>query len=133
MNNKNIDKFSLSSVLLLFLFLVFSSKLWEIFLDIIKSLFYIILIIFGVNLINPEFGNKIKNTIVNFISYDNDTIKNTITNVVSNITNQNKESIKKIIQENIQVDKPLNKPDDLKIIENRDIYNLTETNNRRLS
>jgi len=74
--SKNINKnFSLdkSSLLIIVLLFMFSSKLWDIAWDIGKSLLYIIIIIYLISFVNPDLADNIKNIIHDFTNVNSNT------------------------------------------------------------
>jgi hypothetical protein len=73
-----------------FIFFIFYSKLWNISLDILKNIFYIIIIIIIINYINPEFTIMIKNMI-------NKLFSNIQTMNTNNNNNNNNNIIKDIL------------------------------------
>ncbi len=66
-NNNYIDK---STILIVAVLFMFSSKLLDIVWDIGKALIYIIVIVYCLNYINPDIANKIKEIINDFINFD---------------------------------------------------------------
>lgn len=66
-NNKNFDK---STILIVIVLFMFSSKILDIVWDIGKALIYIILIVYCLNYLNPNIANKIKEIINDFINFD---------------------------------------------------------------
>lgn len=109
-----IDKTTLIIIILMFMF---SSRLWDIAWDIGKSLLYIIAIIYTINFINPDLSITLKNIIYELINVDNK--NNFFLNILSkifttlkslpvfNIFKSNKNII---IDENSVISSSLNKP-----------------------
>ena len=58
-----------------------SNNLYNIVWDIIKSLFYLILALIGINFLNPSLATIIKNHIINIINLDQAFVKKTIINI----------------------------------------------------
>lgn len=61
------DQNTLFTIVILFLL---SKHLWNIFWDIGKSLFYIVCIVIGLNVINPELSLQLQNYIEKIITLD---------------------------------------------------------------
>lgn len=80
--NFSIDKTSLLIIILLFMF---SSKLWDIAWDIGKSLLYIIIIIYLISFINQDLANNIKNIIHDLTNINSN---NFLTDMFSKIFSQ---------------------------------------------
>lgn len=83
------DKKSLITV---FVFFLLSNQLYNIAWEIGKSVFYIILIIFGLNYLNPELSDTFKNYLTNFINLDKTFVKT----ILGTINNQAKNILKNI-------------------------------------
>lgn len=89
------DKKSLITV---FVFFLLSNQLYNIVWEIGKSVFYIVLVIFGLNYLNPELSDTLKNYLTNFINLDKTFIKTllgTVNNQAKNILNNIKPVEKK--------------------------------------
>ena len=73
----------MSKEIIIFIFIMFllSNNLYNIVWDIIKSLFYLVLALVGINFLNPSIGTIIKKHIVNIINLDQAFIKKTINNI----------------------------------------------------
>ena len=112
----SLDKSSLFIIVLLFMF---SSKLWDIAWDIGKSLLYIIIIIYLIGFVNQDLADNIKSIIHDFtnINSNNNFISNLLAKLLSPLT--------KIINLN-KVEKEIIKPE-TKIEKNKTITN-TNTN-----
>jgi predicted membrane protein len=80
----NNETFSKSTILIVVVLFMFSSKLLDIVWDIGKALLYIILIIYCLNFLNPDIANKIKEIINDFINFD--TGGNILNNMVSRLS-----------------------------------------------
>lgn len=100
----SLDKSSLLVIVLLFMF---SSKLWDMAWDIGKSLLYIIIIIYLIGFVNQDLADNIKNIIHDFTSVNSS--NNFITDLfakictqIKNILNIGQANITKTIQETIQ-------------------------------
>jgi hypothetical protein len=78
--NPMMDKTTLIIIIIMFMF---SSRLWDIAWDIGKSLLYIIAIIYTINFINPDLSISIKNIIYELINVDNK--NNFIINILSKL------------------------------------------------
>jgi hypothetical protein len=143
--SKNINKnFSLdkSSLLIIVLLFMFSSKLWDIAWDIGKSLLYIIAIIYTINFINPALSISLKNIIYELINVDNK--NNFIINILSQLltllkslpifsiftAKQNIPTDEKLITSSMSGNKPLSNVHQANI--NDDVY-LNGGNTKNLS
>ena len=85
--SKNINKnFSLdkSSLLIIVLLFMFSSKLWDIAWDIGKSFLYIIIIIYLTSFVNQDLADKIKNIIHDFTDVNSN--NNIITDLLAKLS-----------------------------------------------
>jgi len=108
----SIDK---SSILIMVLLFMFSSKLWDIAWDIGKSLLYIIIIIYLLGFINQDLADNIKNIIHDFTNVNPNTgfltdLFAKISEKISNLINLKKVKQVKQIQQII--------PEEEKLIEN---------------
>lgn len=85
-NKINIDK---STMLIIFILIMFSSKLWVISFDIIKSLLYLSVIIYGINYLNPNISKNLKEIIINLFNFqsDDNIIKVALSKIASFIMN----------------------------------------------
>lgn len=89
MSNK-IDK---SVILLILIAFTFSDSLWEIIWNIGKSLIYLIIFIFAINMINSSFANDIKNIINDLLNIgSNNFIKDTVSTISESTMNLIKSS-----------------------------------------
>lgn len=77
----SLDKSSLLVIVLLFMF---SSKLWDIAWDIGKSLLYIIIIIYLISFVNQDLADNIKNVIHDFTNVNSN--NNFITDLMAKIS-----------------------------------------------
>lgn len=137
--------------ILIILFFMFSNKLIDIFWDIAKSLLYLILLIFGLNIINPTLSTKLRSWIMDLIDIDSENnflkdalmriynmlkiyIQDSVNNINTKSEQQTLISQSEINQNNLANNNTtLGLPKkDLKTIENRDLQSSTDTNNRRL-
>jgi hypothetical protein len=118
--SKNINKnFSLdkSSLLIIVLLFMFSSKLWDIAWDIGKSFLYIIIIIYLTSFINQELADNIKNIIHDFTNVNSN--NNIITDLLAklsgsiksilNFAQTEKTSASKVTPETIQSEQKVEK------------------------
>jgi len=94
----NNETFSKSTILIVVVLFMFSSKLLDIVWDIGKALLYIILIIYCLNYLNPDIANKIKEIINDFINFDTggNILNNMVSRISSTILNMFKPSIIKL-------------------------------------
>jgi hypothetical protein len=149
MENKNqlnnfkdapIDK---GTILIVFILIMFSSKIWIITFDIIKSLLYLIIIIYFINYLNPEIASNIKNGINNFYMIDSENnifrltlskISEFIMNIINPVFKKEEEEVFKINDnfEEFSTHDDDNDYDDmqhiishnkLKLLENKNIFN----------
>ena len=97
----NMDKSTLLIILLLF---IFSSKLWDIAWDIGKSILYIIIIMYLINFVNQDWAIKIKEIINDFMNVDS--YSNFITELLSKLSIKVIDFLKKIKQEQETQTKP---------------------------
>jgi hypothetical protein len=122
MEEKDSGTFTKGTVLIVFILFMFSSRLLDIAWDIGKSLIYLIIIIYGVNYLNPSLASKIKEIITDFINIDSngyfikDTLAKLSTDVLSEIKIENKPNMSLKTQEDVVA-----KPDNFKQIPNRTI------------
>lgn len=107
--SKNINKsFSLdkSSLLVIVLLFMFSSKLWDVAWDIGKSLLYIIIIMYLISFVNQDLADNIKNIIHDFtnVNASNNFISDLLVKLTAplkSIFNIGQTNIGKIVQEAI--------------------------------
>ena len=73
----------MSKEIIIFIFIMFllSNNLYNIVWDIIKSLFYLVLALVGINFLNPSLATMIKKHIINIINLDQAFVKKTIINI----------------------------------------------------
>lgn len=73
----------MSKEIIIFIFIIFllSNNLYNIIWDIIKSLFYLVLALIGINFLNPSLATMIKKHIINIINLDQAFVKKTIINI----------------------------------------------------
>lgn len=134
MEEKNDGVFTKGTILIVLILFMFSSRILDITWDIGKSLIYLILIIYGINYLNPSLARKIKEIITDFINIDSngyfikDTLSKLSTNVLNGIKSEEKPDINVKTEQDI-----VTKNDDLKNITNRNLQNIQETTNRKLS
>lgn len=86
------------SLITIFVFFLLSNQLYNIVWEIGKAIFYIVIIIFGLNYLNPNLSDSLKKYIINFINLDKTFIKTilgTINNQAKNIFNNIKPTDKK--------------------------------------
>jgi len=83
MNKKNNESYSKGTILIILILFMFSSKLLIIAWDIGKSAFYIFLIIYGLNILNPNISNKIKEMLFDVINFGNNNIFKNILSTIS--------------------------------------------------
>ena len=83
-NKISYNNFDKSTILIVVVLFMFSSKLLDIAWDIGKALVYIILIVYFLNYLNPDIANKIKEIINDFINFD--TNGNIFKDIVSKIS-----------------------------------------------
>ncbi len=84
----SLDKSSLLIIVLLFMF---SSKLWDIAWDIGKSLLYIIVILYLISFVNQDLADNIKNIIHDFTNVNSS--NNFVTDLIGKISGQVKNII----------------------------------------
>ena len=115
-NNKGI-------ILLIFILIMFSSKLWGVTFNIFRSFIYLILIIYFVNLIDPNIAKTIKEFIHNFydIQSENNFIRIFLSKISSGILN--------VAKPNNNIEKL---PDDLRHVENKNLEVFDYTNNKSI-
>jgi hypothetical protein len=83
MDNNN-ESYSKGTILIVLLLFMFSSKIFSIVSTIGKSLIYIFIIIFCLNILNPNIAKKIKEILNNFINTgNNNIIKNILSKIAS--------------------------------------------------
>ena len=134
MEEKNEGIFSKGTILIVLILFMFSSRILDITWDIGKSLIYLILIIYGVNYLNPSLAKKIKEIITDFINIDSngyfikDTLSKLSSNVLSGIKSDEKPNIYVKTEQYM-----VTKNDTLRNKINRNLENIQETTNRRLS
>ncbi len=131
MEEKMEGKFSKGTILIVLILFMFSSRLLDITWDIGKSLIYLILIIYGINYLNPSLANKIKEIIIEFIDINSNGnfIKNTLSKLSTNILN----GIKSEEKPNIAVKTELDVVQKNDTLVNRNLQYIQETTNRKLS
>lgn len=120
------NQFDKGTLLIILLVFLFSHKLIDIVWDIGKSLIYLIIIIFGINYLNPQIANKIKQAINDFINIGTD--KKFISDSLFKITNNSTANLITKSQEDM-----VTQPNDLRLLENRNLSNTNKTNNRQLT
>jgi len=87
MENKN-ESYSKGTILIIFILFMFSSKLLNFAFSIGKSIFYILLIFYFLNIFNPIIAKKIKEMIFDLLNFsDNNIIKNILSIISSFIMN----------------------------------------------
>lgn len=137
--NPLIDKTTLIIIIIMFMF---SSRLWDIAWDIGKSLLYIIAIIYTINFINPTLSISLKNIIYELINVDNK--NNFIINILSQLltllkslpifsifaAKQNIPTDEKLITSSVSGNKPLSNVNQASV--NDDVY-LNGGNTKNLS
>jgi hypothetical protein len=137
--NFSIDKSSLLIIVLLFMF---SSRLWDIAWDIGKSLLYIIIIIYLISFVNQDLADNIKNIIHDFTNVNSN--NNIITDLLAklsgsvkgilNIGQTEKTSTTKVIKKPIQSEQ---KVEEFKTITHTSLYDgsgyLSGGNSKNLS
>jgi hypothetical protein len=124
MNNK-IDKTVILLILVLF---AFSNNLLDIIWNIGKSLLYLIIFLFSINQINPDFAQNIKTIIYDFLNIgSNNFIKDTAATVASSTMNFINSSLPPSIV-NFNNRSLMNTNN----INNRNLMNTNNTNNRNL-
>ena len=91
-----------NSLITIFVFFLLSNQLYNIVWEIVKSTFYIVLIILGLNYINPRLANTLKKYLINFINLDKTFIKTILSsiniqakNVMKNIKPKDEQKIPK--------------------------------------
>ena len=82
--DKNNESYTKGTILIVIILFMFSSKLFNIVWDIGKSLLYIFLIIYCLNILNPNIAKKIKEILNDIINTGND--NNIIKKVLSMIS-----------------------------------------------
>jgi hypothetical protein len=134
MEEKNEGVFSKGTILIVLILFMFSSRILDITWDIGKSLIYLILIIYGVNYLNPSLAKKIKEIITDFINIDSNGyfIKDTLSKLSSNVLNGIKSDEKSNIPVKTEQDMVI-KNDILRNEINRNLENISVTSNRKLS
>jgi hypothetical protein len=101
-------------IIIILIIFLFSAKSWEITWDIGKSLLFIIIGIYIINILDKDLSNKVKTFLTDIINTDQDSIMDYISYISSYILN---------------IIKPVQKVKDKKITElNNMIYKKKETN-----
>ena len=70
------------TLLTIFIFFIIGNQLWNIIWDVLKALFYIIVILTGLNYLNPEISKNIRDTLKSILNLDTNLLKN-YTSVIS--------------------------------------------------
>ena len=96
-----------STLIIIILLCMFSSKLWDIAWDIGKSLLYIIIILYLINFVNTDLANNIRSIIYDFTNIDpsNNFISDLFTKILSmfiGIFNGKNNNLKKVINQVVQ-------------------------------
>lgn len=122
-----------SIILLIFILIMFSSKLWNITFDILKSFIYVILIIYFVSLFDKSIAETIKKFINNFYNIESEDnflriILSKISSFILGIFKSNNKQIYELPDGNNE----LQLPDDLKYVDNKNLEVYDYTNNRQL-
>lgn len=120
-----------SIILLIFILIMFSSKLWNITFDIIKSFIYVILIIYFISLFDKSIAESIKKFINNFYNIESENnflriILSKFSGFILSIFKSNN----KVINKNGDYNNEL--PDDLKHVDNKNLEVYNYTNNRQI-
>jgi len=133
MEEKNDEIFTKETILIILILFMFSSKILDIVLDIGKSLIYLILIIYGVNYLNPILGKKIKEIINDFINIDSDSyfIKDTLSKISTNILNSINSEQPNLAKNTFEINQSFFPNETTQT--NRNLQNIPETTNRKLS
>ena len=88
MDKKNNESYSKGTILIVLILFMFSSKLLNIAWDIGKSLIFIIIIIYCLNIFNPNIATTIKEILNDIINTESNNIfKNILAKVASFISN----------------------------------------------
>lgn len=82
MDKKNNESYSKGTILIVIILFMFSSKIYNFTWNIVKSLIYLIIIIYCLNILNPNIAEKIKEILNDIISTSNNNI---IKNIISKI------------------------------------------------
>lgn len=145
MEERNEGILTKGTILIVLILFMFSSKILNIAWDIGKSLIYLILIIYGINYLNPNLAKKIKEIIIDFINIDSNGyfIKDILSKLSTNILNNTlpesynqRQCVKSVENSNIHIKTEQDivlKNDTLRNETNRNLQNIQETTNRRLS
>jgi hypothetical protein len=84
MDKKNNESYSKGTILIIILLFMFSSKIFNVVWDIGKSLIYIFIIIYCLNIWNPNIAKKIKEILNDIVSTSNNSfLKNILSKVSS--------------------------------------------------
>ena len=85
-NHKTFSKGTILIILILFMFL---PKIYNIVLNIVKQLFFLILIINGIKYFNPQISKQIKEIIIGLINIDSNGyfIKDILSKISGNVLN----------------------------------------------
>ncbi len=126
------------TILIVFILIMFSSKLWTISFSIVKSLLYLVIGIYIISYLNPKIGKNIQESLQNIYNIDSQNnifrvIISKIALFIMNILNpsfKNKE--KPVIAAN-DYSQLNNIPDDLKFVENKNLDNYGDTNNKLMT
>lgn len=76
-----------NALLTIFVFFLLSNQLYNIVWEIGKSIFYIVLIIFGLSYINPGLSETLKKYLINFINLDKTFVKSMLGNINNHAKN----------------------------------------------
>jgi len=137
---KNNTTYTKETILIVLLLFMFSNKLFDFFWSIGKSLIYLVIIITGLNYLNPNLGIVIKEIIINIINIgqNNSFISNVLSKVSSNILNLIKPKLNNSennIISNLKSENDIVNLDNTIYKKTRNIFNFDKNNNinRRLN
>ena len=127
-NNTNNESYSKSTILIILILFMFSTKLFDIVWDIGKGLLFIIVITYCLNFLNPNIASNIKEIINNLINFDtnNNIFKNILSKISSNLLNVFKKEKEIVKSETVEEEKKYKK-----IQRHSDNTNNTEVSNLR--
>lgn len=124
------------TILIIFILIMFSSKLWTISFDIIKSLLYLVIAIYLITYLNPPIGKNIQESLQDFynIESENNIFRIILSKISYNIMIMFNPNYKYNLT--TESDNYINnevQPDDLKYVENKNLDNYGDTNNKMLT
>ena len=138
--DKNNESYTKGTILIFIILFMFSSKLFNIVWDIGKSLLYIFLIIYCLNILNPNIAKKIKEILNDIINTgDNNNIIKKVLSMISsfllNLFNKDKSNDENEInnKKKIKLKKKIDELDNSKVTNLRTLDNKSNTIGRKLA